>query len=55
MAKTKRMTPARSVKCDACGMDGHAPPDSRHRRCSGKQGAPIKPKHTNWSNTGKWR
>jgi hypothetical protein len=44
MAKKNRPTPARNATCDKCNMQGHTIIGSRHRRCGGSEGAPLKDK-----------
>jgi hypothetical protein len=46
MSKRPKSTGVKSCTCDRCGIELISVPGKRHRRCGGKEGAPIRAKHS---------
>ena len=44
MAKKARDGGCKNCVCSVCGMEGHAPPNKRHRRCPGNDSGVPKAK-----------
>ncbi len=57
MAKKRtHVNNAKLCKCDKCGAQAHAIPDTPHRRCGGGDGTQLRPKHEGMdpANRGRW-
>jgi hypothetical protein len=46
---------SRLCECDKCGAVADSIPGSKHRRCPGKKGAPLREKYRSQSLRGTWR
>lgn len=46
MSQKRNHSPkTKAVMCSKCNAEAVAPPGTKHRRCSGQEGVPIRPKY----------